>query len=107
MWTSGTGVDLSSEGFCFCAPSSSQFSPGQYYETELTINFPHGEKAELLLEAVVRRVKHTPEGTLVGMQAAIPAQGEALARAVSRLQHQLSRRPEDYLMEERPRLRLH
>lgn len=44
VWTSGTGVDLSSEGFCFCAPSSSQFSPEQYYETELTINFPHGEK---------------------------------------------------------------
>jgi hypothetical protein len=56
---------------------------------------------------VVRWVTTTSDAIIVGLQVSDPAQQKELVNTVSRLQHQMARHPEDYLLVElaKPQLR--
>jgi hypothetical protein len=68
------------------------------YEIEMLLTFPRGGTQHLMLEAEVRWVTTTSSGLSVGLETHDPAQRKALAHAVSKLQHLMSRHPEDYLL---------
>jgi hypothetical protein len=97
-WFSGKGINLSSGGFCFAFAAPIIPVPGMIYEIEMSLAFPRGGTEQLMLEAEVRWVTTTRRGMSVGLETHDPAQRKALANAVSKLQHLMSRHPEDYLL---------
>jgi len=106
-WSSGTGIDLSSGGFSFASPSLTPPALGLVYEVEIILAFRRREQKKLLLEAVARWVTTTSDAIMVGLQVSDLAQQKELLSTVSRLQHQMARHPEDYLLVEpaKPQLR--
>lgn len=106
-WIGGTGIDLSSGGLSFTSPSLTPPALGLVYEVEIILALRQREQKKLLLEAVVRWVTTTSDAIIVGLQVSDPAQQKELVNTVARLQHQMARHPDDYLLAEpaKPQLR--
>lgn len=106
-WLTGTGLNLSSGGFCFLFPAAETLSLGVEYLTELSLQLTRTQRETLTMPAEVRWITTVNEDTIVGMQVSDPAYCKELANAVSRLQRLMARQPEDYLLTEpkRPHLR--
>ncbi len=99
-WTDGTGMNISSSGFCFVSGSLAALRSGVINDAEITITFASGETMTLFLNAEVKWTRHIDYGKMMGMQVSNPAQQRELAKAVARLQCELTRRSKDYYMGE-------
>jgi hypothetical protein len=105
-WMTGKGMDISNDGFAFFSPYLLEPRLGLLCEVELTLVFPAGEKETISLKAEVQWIKETSGGKEVGLQLADPSHRKDLARAVYRLEHQLTHRPEDFLTVALPSARI-
>lgn len=102
-WTTGTGINFSNSGFCFVSGSLAALRSGVINDAELTITFASGETMTLFLNAEVKWTRRIDDGKMMGMQVSNPAQQRELAKAVARLQRELTRRSKDYYMGESTR----
>jgi hypothetical protein len=102
-WMTGTGMNLGAGGFCFFAASPPQPALGLIYELEITLACSRRAKEQFLLEGEVRWVAAGGDGAVVGLRVTASSRRAELARALFRLQHQMARRPEDYLAEGNPK----
>ncbi len=97
-WLEGKGLDLSQEGLSLCVPRHVVCRPEQECDIELTVRSARTQ-SRLALEGEVRWTKPVPDGTAVGIHIGDGKQHQELAELVFHLQHQLSRRPKDYMTE--------
>lgn len=102
-WMMGKGIDVGNGGFCFSFTAPETPTLGLVYETELTLKMTRKETETLQLSAEVRWITKAQKEILMGLRVVDQAQRKELTSAVSRLQHLMSRQPEDYVLIESPR----
>jgi hypothetical protein len=105
-WMVGKGIDVGNGGFCFSFTAPEIPASGIVYDTEITLKLTRKETETLKMSAEVRWATKTQREILVGLRVVDQAQRKDLTSVVSRLQHLMSRQPEDYVLVESPRPRL-
>jgi hypothetical protein len=98
-WEIGKGVNISANGLCFFSESPAPPQQRRYYEFEITLTDLRAGGEKLACAGEVRWSQRVKGGTMVGLLVTEGAKRKELARLVSRVQHRIARRPEDYLSE--------
>jgi hypothetical protein len=99
-WLTGRGINLSTGGFCCALQTIEPLKLGSQYFAELTIKLTRTQKIVLTMGTEVRWIATLKGETTVGLCVIDPARCKDLANIVSQLQHQLVRKPEDYVLVE-------
>jgi hypothetical protein len=98
-WEIGKGVNISANGLCFFSESPAPPQRRRYYEIEIALTDPRAAGEKLACAGEVRWSQRVKNGTMVGLLVTEGGKRKELARLVSRVQHRIARRPEDYLSE--------
>jgi hypothetical protein len=102
-WQAGKGINISIDGLCFFTNSPPPSPVSRFYQVEITLTTARGRGEEIAYKAEVRWVHRVKGGAIVGLQVSDPPMKKELVRFVSQLQHRISRRPEDYLLDKNPK----
>jgi len=102
-WESGEGINISIDGLCFFTSSPLPAPVGRLYQLEIVLTDTRAKGKAIAYAAEVRWVHRVHDGAIVGLQASDPPMKKELVRFVSELQHRMSRRPEDYLLDKNPK----
>jgi hypothetical protein len=102
-WEAGKGVNISANGVCLFSESPAPPHQRRFYEFEITLTDLRAAGEKLAGAGEVRWSQRVKGGTMVGLLVTEGAKRKELARLVSRVQHRIARRPEDYLSESTPK----
>jgi hypothetical protein len=98
-WQVAKGVNISASGLCFLTDPSSRPQLRRFYQIELSLTGPRGGGEKVALAGEAQWIQGARGHVLAGFYVAEAEKQRELARFVSRLQHRMARRPEDYLLE--------
>jgi hypothetical protein len=102
-WENGKGVNISASGMCLFSESAAPPQQRRFYEFEITLTDLRASGEKLAGAGEVRWSQRVQGGTMVGLLVTEGTKRKELARLVSRVQHRIARRPEDYLSESTPK----